>query len=70
MARQELHAWWWARSVDIAWSLLLPVASAVLLWYGGNQVIEQAMTAGDLVMFLAYLAMLLGPSGRWRKCHT
>ncbi|MHC4218594.1 MAG: ABC transporter ATP-binding protein [Planctomycetota bacterium] len=61
MARQELHAWWWARSVDLAWSLLLPAASAVLLWYGGNQVLRGAMTAGDLVMFLAYLAMLLGP---------
>jgi ATP-binding cassette subfamily B protein len=61
MARQELHAWWWARNVDIAWSLLLPAASAVLLWYGGNQVLRGAMTAGDLVMFLAYLAMLLGP---------
>ncbi|MHC4710651.1 MAG: ABC transporter ATP-binding protein, partial [Planctomycetota bacterium] len=61
MARQELHAWWWARSVDIAWSLLIPVASAVLLWYGGRQVLGGAMSAGDLVMFLAYLAMLLGP---------
>jgi ATP-binding cassette subfamily B protein len=61
MARQELHAWWWARTVDVAWSLLLPAASAVLLWYGGNQVLRGGMTAGDLVMFLAYLAMLLGP---------
>jgi ATP-binding cassette subfamily B protein/subfamily B ATP-binding cassette protein MsbA len=61
MARQELHAWLWARSVDIAWSLLIPVASAVLLWYGGRQVLAGAMSAGDLVMFLAYLAMLLGP---------
>jgi ATP-binding cassette subfamily B protein/subfamily B ATP-binding cassette protein MsbA len=61
MARQELHAWWWARSVDIAWSLLIPVASAVLLWYGGRQVLGGAMSPGDLVMFLAYLAMLLGP---------
>jgi ATP-binding cassette subfamily B protein/subfamily B ATP-binding cassette protein MsbA len=61
MARQELHAWVWARSVDAAWSLLIPTASAVLLWYGGLQVLGGAMSAGDLVMFLAYLAMLLGP---------
>ncbi|MHC4968333.1 MAG: ABC transporter ATP-binding protein, partial [Planctomycetota bacterium] len=61
MARQELHAWCWARSVDVAWSLLIPLASAVLLWYGGNQVLGGAISAGDLVMFMAYLAMLLGP---------
>ena len=61
MARQELHTWWWARSVDIAWSVMIPVASAVLMWYGGNQVLKGAITAGDLVMFLAYLAMMLAP---------
>ena len=61
MARQELHAWWWARSVEIAWALLIPIATAGLLWYGGGRVLAGAMSAGDLVMFLAYLVMLLGP---------
>ncbi|HEX8914890.1 MAG TPA: ABC transporter ATP-binding protein, partial [Humisphaera sp.] len=74
MARQELFAWWWMRGVDIAWSLLIPLASAVLLWYGGGQVLTDAervragtlaqanaFTVGDLVMFLSYLTALLGP---------
>lgn len=74
MIRQELLAWWWSRSVDIAWSVLVPIASALLLWYGGTRIlddraavaagtlaIEQALTVGDLVMFLFYLAMLLEP---------
>jgi ATP-binding cassette subfamily B protein/subfamily B ATP-binding cassette protein MsbA len=74
MARQELFAWWWMRGVDIAWSLLIPLASAVLLWYGGSQVLsdsekvragllnpQEAFTTGDLVMFLSYLTALLGP---------
>jgi len=61
MARQELHTWWWARGVDIAWSVLIPVASAALMWYGGNQVLKGLITPGDLVMFLAYLAMMLAP---------
>jgi len=61
MLRQELNVWWWARGVELAWSLLIPLASAALLWYGGTQVIEGEITIGDLVMFLAYLAMLLGP---------
>ncbi len=74
MARQELHVWWWMRGVDIAWSILIPLASALLLWFGGSKVLhDQAMvrqgllaphsafTTGDLVMFLAYLTALLGP---------
>lgn len=61
MARQELAAWWWARGVELTWEILLPAASAGLLWYGGMRVLSGALTIGDLTMFLAYLAMLLGP---------
>ncbi|MAE66065.1 MAG: ABC transporter ATP-binding protein [Phycisphaeraceae bacterium] len=74
MARQELHTWWWTRSVDIAWAILIPVASAGLLWYGGLRILDdrsriaegtltiaEALTVGDLVMFLSYLTALLGP---------
>ncbi len=61
MARQELNTWWWSRGVDIAWSFLIPVASAALMLYGGAQVLKGTITAGDLVMFLAYLTMMLAP---------
>jgi ATP-binding cassette subfamily B protein/subfamily B ATP-binding cassette protein MsbA len=61
MARQELHVWWWARSIELAWELLLPAASAALLWYGGSRVLAGALSLGDLMMFLVYVAMLLGP---------
>jgi ATP-binding cassette subfamily B protein/subfamily B ATP-binding cassette protein MsbA len=74
MARQELFAWWWMRGIDIAWSILIPLASAILLWYGGSKVLSDAalvrsgqlsphdaFTTGDLVMFLFYLTALLGP---------
>ena len=74
LVRKELLAWWLSRGIDIAWSILIPIATAALLWYGGWQVlhdrtliasgeltVSQAITAGDLVMFLTYLAMLMGP---------
>src|SRR5687768_8494063 len=74
MARQEIFAWWWMRGIDIAWSVLIPVASALLLYFGGMRVLSdmeklnaglitqaQALTLGDLVMFLSYLVALLGP---------
>ncbi len=61
MSRQELLVWWWSRGVDLAWALFIPVASAALLWYGGTQVLRGTLTAGDLVLFLTYVMMLLIP---------
>ena len=61
MARQELHAWWWSRGMEVAWELTLPLASAALLFYGGLRVLDGRLTLGDLMMFLVYLAMLLEP---------
>jgi len=61
MARQELFAWWWARAVELLWEVLLPTASAGLLFYGGWQVVEGRLTLGDLMMFLIYVVMLLEP---------
>lgn len=61
MGRQELFAWWSMRGVEIVWEVLMPLASSALLAYGGWRVIQGALSLGDLVMFLAYLLMLLGP---------
>jgi ATP-binding cassette, subfamily B, bacterial len=74
MARQEIFAWWWMRGIDFTWSILIPFATAMLLFWGGQRVLSdmervrlglippgKALTVGDLVMFLSYLAALLGP---------
>lgn len=61
MARHELLAWWWSRGVEVVWDILLPLASAGLLLYGGSQVMAGKLSVGDLMMFLVYLAMLLEP---------
>ena len=61
MGRQELYAWWWMRSIEIVWETLIPLASALLLLYGGWSVLQGEITLGDLTMFLVYLLMLLGP---------
>jgi ATP-binding cassette subfamily B protein/subfamily B ATP-binding cassette protein MsbA len=61
MARQEILTWWWSRGIELAWALFVPVGSALLLWYGGGQVIAGTLTPGDLVLFMTYLVMLLGP---------
>jgi len=61
MARQELYAWWWMRIVEMVWEILIPIASAGLLFYGGMRVISGHISVGDLMMFLVYLLMLLEP---------
>ena len=61
MGRQELYAWWWTRVIEIIWETIIPLATAALLLYGGWRVLEGQLTMGDLMMFLAYLLMLLGP---------
>ncbi len=61
MARQEILVWWWTRGLEVAWQVLIPAASAAVLIYGGSQVVDGTLTLGDLMMFSAYLLMLLGP---------
>jgi ATP-binding cassette, subfamily B, bacterial len=61
MARQEVLAWWWSRGIEIAWQILIPVASSGILLYGGWRVLQGDLTIGDVMMFTAYLLMLLGP---------
>jgi len=61
MVRQEILVWWWSRGLEIAWQVLIPTASAAVLIYGGSQVLDGTLTLGDLMMFSAYLLMLLGP---------
>jgi ATP-binding cassette subfamily B protein/subfamily B ATP-binding cassette protein MsbA len=73
MARQEVYAWWSMRGIESVWSILIPLSSALLLFWGGNRVlsdmqkmkagiyVEHPLTVGGLVMFMSYLAALLGP---------
>ncbi|MEM6751049.1 MAG: ABC transporter ATP-binding protein, partial [Planctomycetota bacterium] len=74
MARQEILTWWWSRGVETAWAVLIPAATAALLFFGGWRILtdrqavldgalppDQALTVGGLVAFLTYLAALLAP---------
>ncbi len=70
MARQEIHAWWWMRAVELVWEALVPLASAALLYYGGWRVLTGALTVGDLMMFMVYLLMLLEPLGALAQSAT
>ncbi|MFO0950764.1 MAG: ABC transporter ATP-binding protein [Isosphaeraceae bacterium] len=61
LAREELFAWRWMRSVEAVWDMVLPAATSALMLYGGFQVLHGRLSPGDLMMFLVYLAMLLEP---------
>jgi ATP-binding cassette, subfamily B, bacterial len=61
MVRQQLFVWWWTRLIELLWQIMIPLATAALLLYGGTQVLQGQLTIGDVTMFLVYLMMLLGP---------
>ena len=61
LVRQQLLVWWRTRLIEIVWEVLIPLASTLLLVYGGWQILQSQLTLGDLMMFLVYLTMLLGP---------
>ncbi len=61
LVRQELYTWWWARTIEIVWQIMIPVASIAVLLYGGIAVVDGSLTIGDLMAFSAYLLALLGP---------
>lgn len=61
LVRQQLMVWWRTRLIEIVWEVIIPLASTSLLVYGGWQILQGELTLGDLMMFLVYLTMLLGP---------
>ncbi len=61
LVRQQLMVWIRTRLIEIVWEVLIPLASTLLLIYGGYQILQGELTLGDLMMFLVYLTMLLGP---------
>ncbi len=61
LVRQQLFTWWWTRIIELAWEVLIPLASSALLLYGGYQILQGELTLGELMMFLVYLTMLLDP---------
>jgi len=61
LARQQLMVWWSTRVIEVIWDVIIPLASTGLLLYGGWQILQNELTLGDLMMFLVYLTMLLGP---------
>ncbi|MBM3999787.1 MAG: ABC transporter ATP-binding protein [Planctomycetes bacterium] len=61
LIRKQLLAWWWTRIIEFVWEVAIPLASGLLLFYGGARILRAELTLGDLMMFLFYLAMLLDP---------
>jgi len=61
LVRQQLFTWWWTRTIELIWEVVIPLASTGLLLYGGYQIIQAELTLGELMMFLVYLTMLLDP---------
>ena len=63
--RESIRAWWGLNRTQILYNIivgtLFGLGGAVVFGYGGLLVYRGRLTAGDLVVFTAYLAMLWGP---------
>jgi ATP-binding cassette subfamily B protein len=81
--RLQLLSWWLFRGVDVGWMILIPLASALLLGFGGSRVLHDAaqvaaghltpahaFSVGSLLMFMAYLAWLLNPLATLARTST
>ena len=49
------------RLLATGWSIFVPAIGIVIMWYGGELVLQGKLKVGDLVMFEFYCVMLLGP---------
>jgi subfamily B ATP-binding cassette protein MsbA len=45
-------------------------AAAGVLWYGGTQVIRGALSPGDLIAFVLYAGLLIGPFGTFARLYS
>jgi ATP-binding cassette, subfamily B, bacterial MsbA len=46
------------------------LVSALLIWYGGNQVMQGATTPGELAAFFLYALIIAGPIGTFVRIYT
>ncbi|HEY1170899.1 MAG TPA: ABC transporter ATP-binding protein [Verrucomicrobiae bacterium] len=57
--RLRQHIWELMYGLGVA--LVFGIGTALIVWLGGQRVLEGEITIGDLLVFLAYLAMLYEP---------
>jgi subfamily B ATP-binding cassette protein MsbA len=51
-------------------TLVTFAAATGVLWYGGTQVIRGAMSPGDLIAFVLYAGLLIGPFGTFARLFS
>ena len=63
--RETIRAWWGLNRAQILYNMivgtLFGLGGAAIFGYGGLLVYREMLTAGDLIVFTAYLGMLWGP---------
>jgi len=61
MVRKQYYTSIMGRILSTGWAVFVPAIGLVIIWYGGQMVLEHKLQIGDLVMFQYYCLMLLGP---------
>ncbi|MEE9296644.1 MAG: ABC transporter ATP-binding protein [Phycisphaerae bacterium] len=59
--RKRLFTRLYYLAVSTAWGLLVPLASLLIIWYGGTRYLVGELTIGEIVAFQMYVFMLMMP---------
>ena len=68
--RQEMRAKRLSASLERSIDVLVALATALVLWYGGRLVLNGAISPGDLLIFLAYLKYAYRPVQDFAKYNA
>jgi ATP-binding cassette, subfamily B, bacterial len=61
LARLHLYAVRYTATVNVLWSVLIPLANVVVVYVGGRLIFEGAATIGQIAGLMAYTGMLMTP---------
>ncbi len=61
MVRKQRYTAILGRLLSTGWAVFGPAMGVVIIWYGGDQVLNGKLMLGELIMFQSYIFLMLGP---------
>jgi len=69
-ANAKIKSGIWSRVANLGTAMIGSIAPIIVLWYGGNEVIQNRLSLGQLVAFNSFLGYLFNPAQRLFGLNT